>query len=114
MQGPASFSPSSTGGNEYGLERARAFIELTFERYDLDAFYTTCATDNQPSRRMIEKYVERYGGQHEGVLHQHSTRPSGAVTDQHRFTILRDEYERETRNQRTLQFDINWRHTLSV
>ena len=57
---------------------------------------------------MIEKYVERYGGQHEGVLRQHSTRPSGAVTDQHRFTILQEEYEHETRNRGTLQFDIEW------
>ena len=95
-------------GNEYGLERAQAFVELTFEQYDLDAFYTTCATDNEPSCRMITKYVNRYGGQHEGVLRQHSTRPSGRVTDQHRFTILRDEYERNTRNRQTLQFDIDW------
>lgn len=95
-------------GNEYGLERARVFIELAFERYDLDAFYSTCAADNDPSKRMIEKYVDRYGGQHEGVLRQHSTRPSGTVTDQHRFTILRDEYERKTRENRTMQFDINW------
>jgi RimJ/RimL family protein N-acetyltransferase len=95
-------------GNEYGLERAQVFIELTFERYDLDAFYTTCATGNDPSRRMIEKYVDRYGGQHEGVLRQHSARPSGAVTDQHRFTILRDEYEQEMREMQTMQFDIDW------
>jgi len=95
-------------GNEYGLERVQVFIELTFERYGLDAFYTTCATDNDPSRRMIEKYVERYGGQHEGVLRQHSARPSGTVTDQHRFTILRDEYEQETRATQTMQFDIDW------
>ncbi|SEM04390.1 Protein N-acetyltransferase, RimJ/RimL family [Haloferax larsenii] len=95
-------------GNEYGLERAQVFIELTFERYDLDAFYTTCATDNEPSRRMIEKYVGRYGGQHEGVLRQHSARPSETVADQHRFTILRDEYEQKTQDMQTMQFDINW------
>ena len=95
-------------GREYALERASAFIELTFERYDLDAFYTTCAADNEPSRRMIEKYVERYGGRHEGLLRQHSARPDGSVTDQHRFSILRDEYEGATAAVETLDFDVEW------
>lgn len=95
-------------GREYGLERASAFVELTFERYDLEAFYTTCAADNEPSRRMIEKYVEKYGGRHEGLLRQHSPRPDGSVTDQHRFTIVREEYEEATMKLETLDFDIEW------
>lgn len=95
-------------GREYGLERASAFIELTFERYDLDAYYTTCAAGNDPSRRMIEKYVEKYGGRHEGLLRQHSGRPNGDVTDQHRFTILREEYEAATDGMDTLAFDVEW------
>jgi len=95
-------------GREYGLERASAFIELTFERYDLDAYYTTCAAANEPSRRMIEKYVERYGGRHEGLLRQHSERPSGDVTDQHRFTITRAEYEIATTDRETMAFDLEW------
>lgn len=93
---------------EYGLERASVFIELTFECYDLDAFYTTCAAENEPSRRMIEKYVDRYGGRHEGLLRQHSPRPSGAVTDQHRFSITRAEYESATADRETLAFDLAW------
>lgn len=95
-------------GREYGVERAAVFIELTFERYDLDAYYTTCATSNDPSRRMIEKYVEKYGGRHEGRLRQHSPRPNGAVTDQHRFTIVRSEYEDATKGMETLTFDTDW------
>lgn len=95
-------------GNEYGLERASVFIELTFEQYDLDAYYTTCAASNDPSRRMIEKYVEKYGGRHEGLLRQHSPRPSGEVTDQHRFTILRNEYEDATTDLETMQFETEW------
>lgn len=95
-------------GREYGLERASAFVELTFEKYDLDAYYTTCAADNEPSRRMIEKYVEKYGGRHEGLLRQHSPRPNGEVTDQHRFTILRSEYEEATQGKSTLDFEIDW------
>lgn len=95
-------------GREYGLERAAAFVELTFEVYDLDAYYTTCAADNEPSRRMIEKYVERYGGRHEGLLRQHSPRPDGSVTDQHRFSIVRGEYEDATTDVETLDFDVEW------
>ncbi|PSQ49975.1 N-acetyltransferase [Halobacteriales archaeon SW_6_65_15] len=95
-------------GREYGLERASVFVELTFERYDLDAYYTTCAADNEPSRRMIEKYVEKYGGRHEGLLRHHSSRPSGDVTDQHRFTILRNEYEETTEDAETMAFDATW------
>ncbi|APW96826.1 N-acetyltransferase [Halobiforma lacisalsi AJ5] len=95
-------------GREYGLERASAFIELTFEKYDLDAYYTTCAANNEPSRRMIEKYIEKYGGCHEGLLRQHSSRPDGKVTDQHRFTILRSEYEEAIQGKDTLDFEIDW------
>lgn len=95
-------------GREYGVERAAAFIELTFERYDLDAFYTTCAAGNEPSRRMIEKYVDRYGGRHEGLLRQHSPRPNGDVTDQHRFSITREEYRAATADRETLAFEVEW------
>lgn len=95
-------------GNEYGLERASVFIEMTFETYDLDAYYTTCAAENEPSRRMIEKYTEKYGGRHEGLLRQHSSRPNGEVTDQHRFTILRREYTDATIVRETMQFDTEW------
>ena len=93
-------------GDEYGLERASAFVELTFETYDLDAYYTTCAAGNEPSRRMIEKYVERYGGRHEGLLRQHSPRPDGEVTDQHRFTITEREYRAATADRETLGFAV--------
>ena len=95
-------------GDGYGLERASAFVELTFETYDLDAYYTTCAAGNDPSRRMIEKYVERYGGRHEGLLRQHSPRPGGEVTDQHRFTITEEEYREATADRETLQFAVEW------
>lgn len=95
-------------GREYGLERASVFIELTFEKYDLDAFYTTCAAGNDPSRHMIEKYIDRYGGRHEGLLRQHSPRPDGSVTDQHRFTITHAEYEETTTDRETMTFDIEW------
>jgi len=76
-----------------GTERARVFVELTFDRYGLDTYYATCAATNDRSRRMIEGYVTDYGGRHEGVIRNHSGRPDGGVTDQHRFSITRREYE---------------------
>ena len=57
---------------------------------------------------MIENYVERYGGRHEGLLRQHSPRPGGEVTDQHRFTIIEEEYREATAGRETLQFAVEW------
>ena len=99
---------SDQWGIEYGLERASVFVELTFELYDLDAYYATCAAANERSRRMIEKYVDTYGGRYEGLLRQHSPRPNGDVTDQHRFSILRSEFEEATRDRKTLDFELQW------
>lgn len=96
-------------GREYGPERASVLVELTFEKYDLDAYCTGCAAGNEPSRRMIEKFVETYGGRHEGLLRQYGApRPNGEVTDQHRFTILREEYEEATRGKDVLDFEMEW------
>ncbi|WP_227375229.1 GNAT family N-acetyltransferase [Haladaptatus halobius] len=83
-------------GSGYGTERANAMVELTFERFDLDAYYTTVADGNERSRRMIESYVEAFGGRHEGLLRQYKPRPNGDVTDQHRYSITREEYESAT------------------
>ncbi|MFB6254240.1 MAG: N-acetyltransferase, partial [Halobacteriaceae archaeon] len=63
---------------------------------------------NTASKRMIEKYIDKFDGQHEGVLRQHSPRPSGEVTDQHRFSIMREEYESATENRSTLDYSITW------
>lgn len=78
----------------YGTERGAVFVELTFGHYDLDAYCTSCAAGNASSRGMIENLVDRYGGQYEGLMRQFgSPRPNGEVTDQHRYSISRGEYE---------------------
>lgn len=63
---------------------------------------------NEPSRRSIEKCIETYGGRHEGLLRQHSPRPNADVTDQHRFSIVREEYEEATAGRGTLDYRIDW------
>ncbi|KTG07989.1 acetyltransferase [Haloprofundus marisrubri] len=84
-------------GRGYGTERAEKMVELTFERFDLDCYYTTAAAGNDRSQRMISRYIESFGGTHEGLLRQFKTRPTGEVTDQHRYTITREEYESATK-----------------
>jgi RimJ/RimL family protein N-acetyltransferase len=46
-------------GRGLGGERASAFVELSFVHYDVGAYATTCAVDNERSRRMIETVVDR-------------------------------------------------------
>jgi hypothetical protein len=46
---------------------------------------------NEKSRRAIEKYVERYNGQYEGLL-RNWLPLTDTVADVHRFTISREEY----------------------
>lgn len=96
-------------GRGYGTERGEVFVELTFEHYDLEAYCTSCAADNAASRRMIEKLVDRYGGQYEGLLRQFgSPRPNGDVTDQHRYSISRDEYEEAKTGTESRILDLEW------
>jgi len=96
-------------GQGYGTERASAFVELTFEHYDLAAYVTSCAVDNEESRRMIERIVERYGGRFEGVLRQFGApHPDGTVTDQRRYSITREEYEAATSDVDTPTVAVKW------
>lgn len=85
-------------GRGYGGERAAAMVDMTFGRHRLDAYYTEIAVGNDRSRRMVEKYVERFGGRHEGMLRQYRSRTNGEVPDYHRYSITRDEYENAVEN----------------
>lgn len=79
-------------GRGYGTESGEAMLRLTFERFDLGAFVTKCAEDNERSRRMIENYVVGLGGQCDGLLRHENPRPDDPMTDQFRFSLLREEY----------------------
>lgn len=57
---------------------------------------------------MIEKYVDKYGGQHDGLLRQHSSWPDGTATDQHRFSILQGEYAEATEAVQIDEFELDW------
>jgi len=80
-------------GRGYSAERAHALIELAFDRLDLDLVAVPVQDGNENSRRAVEKYVEFYGGQYDGVVRNSTTRPDGEIVDHHRYTITREQYE---------------------
>lgn len=78
-------------GRGYAGERADAMLSLAFDRLDLELVAAAHIDGNEKSRRAIDKYVERYGGQYEGLLRNWVPR-SDTVADVHRYTISREEY----------------------
>ena len=80
-------------GRGYAGERAIAFMRLAFDRLDLDLVSTGYFEGNENSRKAIEKYVDRVGGQYEGQLRNWV--PHGdEVLDLHRYTVTREQWER--------------------
>ncbi|WP_435346313.1 GNAT family N-acetyltransferase [Haloarchaeobius sp. HRN-SO-5] len=79
-------------GRGYSGERADALVELAFDRLDLELVAAGCVDGNENSRRAIEQYVERWGGQYEGVLRNWLVL-DGEPHDFHRWSISRAEYE---------------------
>lgn len=78
-------------GRGYSGERADAILSVAFEGLDLELVVAANIDGNEKSRRAITKYVERYGGQYEGLL-RNWVPLSDAVADVHRYTISREEY----------------------
>ena len=78
-------------GRGYSGERADAILAVAFDRLELELVVAAHVVGNEKSRRAIEKYVERYGGQYEGLL-RNWLALSDAVADVHRYTISREEY----------------------
>lgn len=83
-------------GRGYSGERAAAFLELAFDRLDLDTVAVQHRADNEKSRRAVEKYVERFGGTYDGRLRNWVVK-SGETYDQDRYTIQQAQYRRTTR-----------------
>ena len=78
-------------GRGYSGERADALLSVAFDRLDLDLVVAAYIDGNEQSRRAITKYVDRHGGQYEGLLRNWLSVPGGVV-DVHRYTISRAEY----------------------
>ncbi|WP_121743192.1 GNAT family N-acetyltransferase [Natronorubrum halophilum] len=78
-------------GRGYSGERADAILSVAFDRLDLELVVAAHGDGNEKSRRAIEKYVERYDGQYEGLLRNWHPQ-ADTVADVHRYTISREEY----------------------
>ena len=78
-------------GRGYSGERAAAFVELAFDRLDLELVAVAAHVDNDRSNRAIEKYVEAYGGRREGRFRNHVVLNDEPV-DCYRYSISRDEW----------------------
>ncbi|WP_435346315.1 GNAT family N-acetyltransferase [Haloarchaeobius sp. HRN-SO-5] len=79
-------------GRGYSGERAVALAELAFDRLDLDLVAVTVLDENDQSRRAIEKYVDRLGGQYDGYF-RHLQHDGDGPVGVHRYTVDRAQYE---------------------
>lgn len=78
-------------GRGYSGERAEALLHLAFECLDLELVAVKHVDGNEKSKQSIEKYVEAYGGQYDGIL-RNSRALDNEVVDEHRYTISQEQY----------------------
>jgi len=71
------------------------------DRLDLEVVAVAHVDGNEKSRRAVEKYVERFGGQHEGLLRNFQANDDGTVVDMHRYTITNEQYNSVTTGETT-------------
>ena len=79
-------------GRGYSGERVAALLTLAFDVLDLELVSPGYLDGNERSKRAIEKYVERFGGQYDGLL-RNWVPFDDEVRDLHRYTILREQWE---------------------
>lgn len=78
-------------GRGYAGEQTAALLELAFDGLDLELVAFTHNVDNENARRSIERIVDHFGGQRDGVL-RNWTSYRGEVADVYRYTITEDQY----------------------
>ncbi|WP_424015581.1 GNAT family N-acetyltransferase [Halorubrum xinjiangense] len=83
-------------GRGYSGERAAALVEVAFDDLDLAVVAVSHHSDNEKSRRAIERYVDRLGGRREGRLRNAIAFPDGSVHDEVRYTISQAEWREAT------------------
>lgn len=82
-------------GRGYSGERAGRFLELAFDRLDLEYVAVEHDTRNENSRRAIETYVEQFGGRREGTVRNGCVTLDGTPYDVVRYSIAREEWDAE-------------------
>jgi RimJ/RimL family protein N-acetyltransferase len=79
-------------GNEYATETNARLTRLAFERLDCETVEISHLVGNDNSRRAVEKFVERFGGEREGTLRQEDT-VSGEPVDIVQYVVTREQFE---------------------
>ena len=80
-------------GRGYAGERAGAMLVVAFDHLDLDLVDVGHEPGNEQSRRAIEKYIERYGGQHDAsVRNWLPPGDSGGPRDLERYSISQEQW----------------------
>ena len=82
-------------GRGYSGERAAVLMHLAFDRLDLDLVAIAHFPENEQSERAIEKYVERFGGQYDGLLRNWHLTDDGP-RDVRRYTVSCEQYRDTT------------------
>jgi ribosomal-protein-alanine N-acetyltransferase len=82
-------------GRGYSKERAAALMDLTFNRLDLDLFAVTHHVENTNSQHAVEEYIQKYGGQRDGLL-RNWRRYGDEIADEYRYTIAQEQYRDAT------------------
>lgn len=80
-------------GNGYSVERTELFLAVAFDRLALELVAVEYIDGNERSKRAIERYVDRFEGQYDGLL-RNWLAVGEEVCDCHRYTIAKEQYER--------------------
>lgn len=87
-------------GRGYSGERAAALMELAFDQLDFELVSAGYNEGNEKSKRAIEKYVDTFDGQYDGVLRNRVPMEEG-IDDLHVYTIMKEQYNQATKSQDT-------------
>lgn len=93
-------------GRGYSGERAAALSKLAFDRLDLDLLSVVHYPQNVKSKRAIETYIERLGGQREGLLRNYRVDADGTPRDAVRYTVSQAEWIEATDDGNTINADM--------
>lgn len=78
-------------GRGYSGERADAMFDLAFDTLDLELVRTGHLVGNEKSRSAVRTYVDRHGGQRDGVIRNHVPM-EGEIRDQVVYTVTQDQW----------------------
>lgn len=81
-------------GKGYAGECATALTRVAFDRLDLELVTLGYDEGNERSKRAIERFVERWGGQYDGVRRNATVRDD-EVVDAHEYSVTREAFDRE-------------------